>query len=155
MGQVLGTWHVNVHVACNALGLNPRVLRVLIHPALPSQTTAGGIAHIQLRADYNQSMQIEYIVYFKQILLCAGFLRRISVCYCCQRTEGFHAANTKSFIPENQGCSRNVVLFGICSGQNSNSPNDSLLHFLNTGLFVYATNDKMLFQYWFLVPGSI
>lgn len=66
-------------MACNALGLNPFVLRVPItlRLALSSQTTAGGIAHIQPRADYSQSTETEYIVYLQKILLCAGFLRRM------------------------------------------------------------------------------
>lgn len=57
--------------------------------------------------------------------------------------------------PRIKGAVEMSCVFGIRSGQNSNSPNESPLHFLSTGLFVCATKDKMLFQYWFLVPDTL
>lgn len=61
----------------------------------------------------------------------------------------------KGSFPRIEGAVEMSCLFGICGGENSNSPNDSPLHFLNTDLFVHVTNDKMSFQYWFLVPDIL
>jgi len=87
---------------CRAAGAAPQ-------PRPAQQTAAGGIA-CTASAGCARPVEVEGSVYFQKILLDAGFRGRLCLCYCCQRTESFRAAGTKSFIPENQGCARNVVL---------------------------------------------